>query len=266
MPARSTLAALRGRRRRPRPRAGCRRGHPVCAVRPGGLPVRPARGTARPHRRRPGHGDAERQARRRLQQPDRHGRGRAGRRPGPGSASRRTEFASILGPLARHPRPAGLRPARHRQLGPAHLPGLRPWRHVDRRCRGGVRQPARAGARLLPHSRTRSTTSRRSASSPATRSSSSSASPTAPRSRSTTPPSTRPTSSRSVLDSVVPPEGSDVLNVSTFKTMPRALGELCSAAGATASRRASATTSSTSCTGWGASRSAERSTRPAATA
>ena len=30
-----------------------------------------------------------------------------------------------------------------------------------------------------------------------------------------------------VLDSVVPPEGSDVLNVSTFKTMPRALGELC---------------------------------------
>jgi pimeloyl-ACP methyl ester carboxylesterase len=33
-----------------------------------------------------------------------------------------------------------------------------------------------------------------------------------------------------VLDSVVPPEGSDVLNVSTFKTMPRALGELCSGA------------------------------------
>jgi pimeloyl-ACP methyl ester carboxylesterase len=31
-----------------------------------------------------------------------------------------------------------------------------------------------------------------------------------------------------VLDSVVPPEGSDVLNVSTFKTMPRALGEMCS--------------------------------------
>jgi len=30
-----------------------------------------------------------------------------------------------------------------------------------------------------------------------------------------------------VLDSVVPPEGSDVLNISTFKTMPRALGELC---------------------------------------
>jgi pimeloyl-ACP methyl ester carboxylesterase len=30
-----------------------------------------------------------------------------------------------------------------------------------------------------------------------------------------------------VLDSVVPPEGSDVLNVSTFKAMPRALGELC---------------------------------------
>ncbi len=34
-----------------------------------------------------------------------------------------------------------------------------------------------------------------------------------------------------VLDSVVPPEGSDVLNVSTFKTMPRALGELCSTGG-----------------------------------
>ena len=32
-----------------------------------------------------------------------------------------------------------------------------------------------------------------------------------------------------VLDSVVTPEGSDVLNVSTFKTMPRALGELCGA-------------------------------------
>jgi pimeloyl-ACP methyl ester carboxylesterase len=31
-----------------------------------------------------------------------------------------------------------------------------------------------------------------------------------------------------VLDSVVPPEGSDVLNVSTFKAMPRALGEMCS--------------------------------------
>jgi pimeloyl-ACP methyl ester carboxylesterase len=31
-----------------------------------------------------------------------------------------------------------------------------------------------------------------------------------------------------VLDSVVPPEGSDVLNISTFKAMPRALGELCS--------------------------------------
>jgi pimeloyl-ACP methyl ester carboxylesterase len=30
-----------------------------------------------------------------------------------------------------------------------------------------------------------------------------------------------------ILDSVVPPEGSDVLNVSTFKAMPRALGELC---------------------------------------
>jgi pimeloyl-ACP methyl ester carboxylesterase len=30
-----------------------------------------------------------------------------------------------------------------------------------------------------------------------------------------------------VLDSIVPPEGSDVLNVSTFKAMPRALGELC---------------------------------------
>ncbi|MGZ8634029.1 MAG: alpha/beta fold hydrolase, partial [Solirubrobacteraceae bacterium] len=30
-----------------------------------------------------------------------------------------------------------------------------------------------------------------------------------------------------VLDSVVPPEGSDVLNVSTLKAMPRALGELC---------------------------------------
>ena len=34
-----------------------------------------------------------------------------------------------------------------------------------------------------------------------------------------------------VLDSVVPPEGSDVLNVSTFKAMPRALGELCSNGG-----------------------------------
>ena len=32
-----------------------------------------------------------------------------------------------------------------------------------------------------------------------------------------------------MLDSVVPPEGSDVLNVSTFKAMPRALGELCGA-------------------------------------
>jgi pimeloyl-ACP methyl ester carboxylesterase len=31
-----------------------------------------------------------------------------------------------------------------------------------------------------------------------------------------------------ILDSVVPPEGSDVLNVSTFKAMPRALGEICS--------------------------------------
>jgi pimeloyl-ACP methyl ester carboxylesterase len=31
-----------------------------------------------------------------------------------------------------------------------------------------------------------------------------------------------------VLDSVVPPEGSDVLNVSTLKAMPRALGEMCS--------------------------------------
>jgi pimeloyl-ACP methyl ester carboxylesterase len=30
-----------------------------------------------------------------------------------------------------------------------------------------------------------------------------------------------------VLDSVVPPEGSDVLNVSTFKALPRALDELC---------------------------------------
>ena len=30
-----------------------------------------------------------------------------------------------------------------------------------------------------------------------------------------------------VLDSVVPPEGSDVLNVSTFKALPRVLGELC---------------------------------------
>jgi pimeloyl-ACP methyl ester carboxylesterase len=30
-----------------------------------------------------------------------------------------------------------------------------------------------------------------------------------------------------VLDSVVPPEGSDVLNISSFKAMPRALGELC---------------------------------------
>ena len=30
-----------------------------------------------------------------------------------------------------------------------------------------------------------------------------------------------------VLDSVVPPEGADVLNVSTFKAMPRALGNLC---------------------------------------
>jgi pimeloyl-ACP methyl ester carboxylesterase len=30
-----------------------------------------------------------------------------------------------------------------------------------------------------------------------------------------------------VLDSVVPPEGSDVLNVSTFKAMPRALGQVC---------------------------------------
>jgi pimeloyl-ACP methyl ester carboxylesterase len=30
-----------------------------------------------------------------------------------------------------------------------------------------------------------------------------------------------------VLDSVVPPEGSDVLNVSTFKALPRALAELC---------------------------------------
>jgi pimeloyl-ACP methyl ester carboxylesterase len=30
-----------------------------------------------------------------------------------------------------------------------------------------------------------------------------------------------------VLDSAVPPEGSDVLNVSTFKALPRALGELC---------------------------------------
>ena len=43
-----------------------------------------------------------------------------------------------------------------------------------------------------------------------------------------------------VLDSVVPPEGPDVLNVSTFKTMPRALGELCGAgacSGITTSRR-----------------------------
>jgi pimeloyl-ACP methyl ester carboxylesterase len=30
-----------------------------------------------------------------------------------------------------------------------------------------------------------------------------------------------------VVDSVVPPEGSDVLNVSTFKALPRVLGELC---------------------------------------
>ena len=140
-----------GRRRRPRPRAGRPRGHPVRAVRPGGLPVRPARGAARPHRRRPGHRDAERQARRRLQQPDRHGRGRAGRRPGSGRASRRHGVRLDPRPLARHPRPAGLRPARHRQLGPAQLPGVRPRRHLDRRCRRGVRQPARAGARLLPH-------------------------------------------------------------------------------------------------------------------
>jgi pimeloyl-ACP methyl ester carboxylesterase len=34
-----------------------------------------------------------------------------------------------------------------------------------------------------------------------------------------------------VLDSVVPPEGSDVLNVSTFEAMPRALGELCTNGG-----------------------------------
>jgi pimeloyl-ACP methyl ester carboxylesterase len=69
-----------------------------------------------------------------------------------------------------------------------------------------------------------------------------------------------------VLDSVVPPEGSDVLNVSTFKTMPRALGSSAAPARATASPRASATTSSTSCTRSGASRSAGRSTRPGATA
>src|SRR5512132_2873069 len=34
-----------------------------------------------------------------------------------------------------------------------------------------------------------------------------------------------------VLDSVVTPEGSDVLNVSTFNSIPRALGELCSVGG-----------------------------------
>ena len=130
-------------------------------------------------------------------------------------------------PLAGHARPARLRPARHRQLGPPHLPGLR------------------AAA-----SRRSSTPLRRAPTSSGRRAASTAASDSVDDIEALRVESgyqklvlfgvsygtkvaldyaaKYPANVESlVLDSVVPPEGSDVLNVSTFKTMPRALGELC---------------------------------------
>ena len=90
------------------------------------------------------------------------------------------------------------------------------------------RAPTSSGRRAASTARrTRSTTSRRSASSPATRSSSSFGVSYGTKVALDYAAKYPANVESLVLDSVVPPEGSDVLNVSTFKTMPRALGELC---------------------------------------
>ena len=182
------------------------------------LPMRAARGPARPHGRRPGHADAQRQARGRREQPDRHRGRRAGRRPGPGRHPGRDRVR--LDPRARRwPRATcssttSAAPAARA----ACLPGLRARRRLDRRRRAR-RAPTSSGRR---------------------------AASTAPSDSVDDIEALRvesgyqklvlfgvsygtkvaldyaakyPANVESlVLDSVVPPEGSDVLNVSTFKT------------------------------------------------
>ena len=189
--------------------------------------MRPARGPARPRGRRPGHADAQRQAGGRREQPDRDRRRRAGRRPGPGGDPRRAaEFASILGPslatrdlLVYDQRGTGSSgrltcPAFERgvasivdaaaacanQLGPPRgfyrtadsvddIEALRVESGYQKLVLFGVSYGTKVALDYAAK---------------------------------------YPANVESlVLDSVVPPEGSDVLNVSTFKTMPRALGELC---------------------------------------
>ena len=144
---------------------------------------------------------------------------------GPGQAALpvATEFASILGPALADPRPAGLRPARHRQLGPAQLPGAStassPRSSMPRRS-----APTSSGRRAASTARrTRSTTSRRCASSRGYQKlvlfGVSYGTKVALDYAAKYPANVEAL----VLDSVVPPEGSDVLDVSTFKAMPRAL-------------------------------------------
>ena len=160
-----SLARLAPARYRPAP---CQRPEPSSArsargLRPGarlgtgGLQFRPevrreqlrvhARDrAARPLRRHPREVQAVRRAQRERQEA---GRVRPRRRPGSGQQHRDRELQPRPAAAAR-PLPRRVRPARHRQVGRAQLPGARARdQAAARRARGGLRPAAGAEARAL---------------------------------------------------------------------------------------------------------------------
>ena len=140
---------------------------------------------------------------------------------------------------ARGARPARLRPARHRRIGPAELPRARHRSDAQQRPGRAVRtvRACRSDPRgATTPRRNRSKTSRRSARPAATKSSSSTAPPTAPRSRWSTPNAIPQHVEALVLDSVVPTDGPEPFAIPTFQAISPVLTELCATAPAPGSR------------------------------
>ena len=177
---RSALCSLGARRRRLGRRAELR------ALRRSSAPAFSARAVPvplEPHRPRGRDDLAERRAQAGRRRPRADRRRRARGRPGPGGAAARRIHRPGARPGARHARPAGLRPARHRQprtrsaAARSSSFGGGSASQVFERC---ALRSARPAAATRP--RNRSKTSRRCARPRATKSSSCTAPPTAPRS------------------------------------------------------------------------------------
>ena len=134
-------------------------------------------------------------------------------------------FAEILAPGARHARPARLRPARHRQLEPADAArrstaGARSSLVQARRALRGAARRRRAASSGPP---TPSRTSRRCARRRLRQARAVRRLLRHEGRASTTRPRYPDRVERLVLDSVVPPEGPDALQRSTFAAVPRVL-------------------------------------------